>query len=79
MLADPARLSLLSRLAAEGCGPVSVTELTRMSGLSQSTVSHHLKKLTDAGLLEKVRKGRNITHQVRPELFTELRRVLQMN
>lgn len=79
VLADPARLSLLSRLAAEGCGPVSVTELTQMSGLSQSTVSHHLKKLTDAGLLEKVRKGRNITHRVRPELFTELRRVLQMN
>src|SRR5699024_12194669 len=51
VLADPARLRLLSQLAAEGCGPVSVGELTEKSGLSQPTVSHHLKRLTEAGLL----------------------------
>lgn len=79
VLADPARLRLLSRLAAEGCGPVSVGELTERSGLSQPTVSHHLKRLTETGLLEKVRVGRTVTHQVRPELFAELRTVLQMD
>ena len=79
VLADPARLRLLSRLAAEGCGPVSVGELTKSSGLSQPTVSHHLKRLTEAGLLDKARVGRTITHQVRPELFAELRTVLQMD
>lgn len=78
VLADPVRLRLLSELAAEGCGPVSVGELTEMSGLSQPTISHHLKKLTEAGLLEKIRAGRTVTHQVRPELFAELRTVLQM-
>lgn len=78
-LADPARLRLLSQLAAEGCGPVSVGELTETSGLSQPTVSHHLKRLTEAGLLDKVRVGRTVTHQVRPELFAELRTVLQMD
>ncbi|MHA6528271.1 ArsR/SmtB family transcription factor [Corynebacterium pyruviciproducens] len=78
-LADPARLRLLSQLSAEGCGPVSVGELTETSGLSQPTVSHHLKRLTEAGLLDKVRVGRTMTHQVRPELFAELRTVLQMD
>lgn len=78
-LADPARLRLLSQLAAEGCGPVSVGELTETSGLSQPTVSHHLKRLTEAGLLDKVRVGRTMAHQVRPELFAELRTVLQMD
>lgn len=79
VLADPARLRLLSRLAAEGCGPVSVNELTEMSGLSQLTVSHHLKRLTEVGLLDKVRVGRTITHRVRPELFAALRTVFQMD
>ncbi|EEI64021.1 metalloregulator ArsR/SmtB family transcription factor [Corynebacterium glucuronolyticum] len=78
-LADPARLRLLSQLSAEGCGPVSVGELTETSGLSQPTVSHHLKRLTETGLLDKVRVGRTMTHQVRPELFAELRTVLQMD
>ena len=50
-----------------------------MSGLSKPTVSHHLKRLTEAGLLDKVRVGRTVTHQVRPELFAELRTVLQMD
>ena len=79
VLADPARLRLLSKLASEGCGPASVGELTEMSGLSQPTVSHHLKRLTEAGLLEKVRVGRTVNHRVRPELFAELRTVLRMD
>lgn len=48
-------------------------------GLSQPTVSHHLRKLVEAGLLEKTRAGRTVTHRVRPELFAELRTVLQMD
>ena len=63
VLAEPARLRILSQLAAGGCGPVSVNELTGLVGLSQPTVSHHLKKLSDAGLLEKVREGRTVTHR----------------
>ena len=76
---EPARLQILSQLAAGGCGPVSVNELTDLIGLSQPTVSHHLKKLTEAGLLERIREGRTVTHRVRPELFAELRTVLQMD
>lgn len=79
VLADPARLRLLSQLAEDGCGPISVSELAAQSGLSQPTVSHHLKKLTDAGLLTKTRQGRTVTHQVLPGTFAELRTVLQMD
>ena len=79
VLADPGRLQLLSRIAEEGCEPMSVNELTQRSGLSQPTVSHHLKMLTEAGLLEKSRQGRTVIHRLRPELFQELRTVLQMD
>ncbi len=79
VLAEPARLRILSQLAAGGCGPVSVNELTERLGLSQPTVSHHLKKLTEAGLLHRFREGRTVIHSVRPELFAELRTVLQMD
>lgn len=79
VLADPGRLQLLSRLAEKGCEPMSVSELAQSSGLSQPTVSHHLKKLTDAGLLEKTRTGRTVTHRVCPGPFADLRAVLQMD
>lgn len=79
VLADPGRIQLLSQIAEEGCEPMSVSELTERSGLSQPTVSHHLKKLTEAGLVERSRTGRTVTHQVRPEVFAQLRTVLQMD
>jgi ArsR family transcriptional regulator len=78
VLAEPVRLRILSQLAAVGCGPVSVGELTGMMGLSQPTISHHLKKMTAAGLLERHRDGRTVIHRVRPEVFTALRTVLQI-
>ena len=78
VLAEPVRLRMLSQLATAGCGPVSVGELTEMMGLSQPTISHHLKMMTEAGLLERRRDGRSVIHQVRPEVFTQLRTVLQI-
>lgn len=78
VLAEPVRLRILSNLAAGGCGPVSVNELTDIMGLSQPTISHHLKKMTEAGLLERVPEGRTVFHRIRPELFGELRTVLQI-
>ena len=49
-LADPARIAIVNRLA--GRGEVCVCELTEPLGLSQPTVSHHLKVLREAGLVE---------------------------
>lgn len=78
-LGDPTRVRLVSLIAAADGAEACLCDLTDPVGLSQPTVSHHLKKLSDAGLLEKTRSGRTVTHAVRPELFAELRTVLQMD
>jgi ArsR family transcriptional regulator len=56
-LADPARVRIVNLLASSE-EPVCVCEFVPTLGLSQPTVSHHLKKLTDAGLLEREQSGR---------------------
>ena len=55
-LADPARIRIVSMLARSS-EPACVCELTTPLGLSQPTVSHHLKKLVQAGLLEREQRG----------------------
>jgi ArsR family transcriptional regulator, arsenate/arsenite/antimonite-responsive transcriptional repressor len=56
-MADPTRLRLLSLVAAHEDGEACVCELTDPVGLSQPTVSHHLKVLVDAGLLTREKRG----------------------
>jgi len=56
-LADPARVRVVNLLATN-TGPVCVCDLVEPLGLSQPTVSHHLKKLVDAGLLEREQRGK---------------------
>ncbi len=56
-LADPARLRLLSLIQSAPDGEASVSDLTDPLGLSQPTVSHHLRILTEAGLLEREKRG----------------------
>ena len=56
-IADPARLRLLSLVAAHAGGEACVCDLTEPLGLSQPTVSHHLKVLVDAGLLSRDKRG----------------------
>jgi ArsR family transcriptional regulator len=56
-LADPARLRLVSLVAASEGDEACVCDLTDMLGLSQPTVSHHLKVLTDAGFLTRSKRG----------------------
>jgi ArsR family transcriptional regulator len=65
VLADPARLRLLSLIAAvdEAC----VCDLTQPVGLSQPTVSHHLKVLHEAGLVNREQRGRWVYYRARPE------------
>jgi ArsR family transcriptional regulator, arsenate/arsenite/antimonite-responsive transcriptional repressor len=55
-LADPARVKIVNLLATNP-DPVCVCEFTVPLGLSQPTVSHHLKKLVQAGLLDRERRG----------------------
>ena len=56
-IADPARLRLLSMVAAHEGGEACVCDLTEPLGLSKPTVSHHLKVLVDAGLLAREKRG----------------------
>lgn len=56
-LADPARLRLLSMVAAHEDGEACVCDLTEPLGLSQPTVSHHLRILTEAGFLTRSKRG----------------------
>jgi len=55
-LADPARVKIVNLLATSD-EPTCACELIPALGLSQPTVSHHLKKLTDAGLLARRQRG----------------------
>lgn len=56
-LADPARLRLLSIIAAHEGGEACVCDLTEPVGLSQPTVSHHLKVLAEAGFVTREKRG----------------------
>lgn len=56
-LADPARLRILSMIAAHQDGEACVCDLTEPLGLSQPTVSHHLKVLMEAGFLDRTKRG----------------------
>jgi ArsR family transcriptional regulator, arsenate/arsenite/antimonite-responsive transcriptional repressor len=56
-LGDPARVKIVNLLATSD-EPVCACEFVPLLGLAQATVSHHLKKLTDAGLLERRQQGK---------------------
>jgi ArsR family transcriptional regulator len=70
-LADPARVRIINLLAAAG-KPVCACNLNGPVGLSQPTVSHHLKKLTDAGLLEREQRGKWAYFSLRREAVEKL-------
>ncbi len=57
-VADPTRLRLLSLVAGAEGGEACICDLTAPVGLSQPTVSHHMKVLVDAGLLTRAQRGR---------------------
>ncbi|HUG88162.1 MAG TPA: metalloregulator ArsR/SmtB family transcription factor [Actinomycetota bacterium] len=64
VLADPARLRLVSIIGAGPGAEACVCDLTEPMGLSQPTVSHHLKVLHEAGLLERERRGRWVYYRL---------------
>jgi len=73
-LADPTRVAIVSRLAAsdECC----VCDLTAAFELAQPTISHHLKVLRDAGLVEASRRGTWAYYRLVPEAVAGLRQTL---
>jgi ArsR family transcriptional regulator len=70
-LADPARVKIVNMLATRD-DPVCACEFHPALGLSQATASHHLKKLTDAGLLEREPRGKWAYFSLNPEASARL-------
>jgi ArsR family transcriptional regulator, arsenate/arsenite/antimonite-responsive transcriptional repressor len=70
-LADPTRVAIVNRLAA--APEVCVCDLTDAFELSQPTVSHHLRVLRDAGLVEAERRGTWAYYRLVPEAIDALR------
>lgn len=71
-LADPARLRLLSLIQSHEDGEACVCELTEPLGLTQPTVSHHLRVLHDAGLISRRKKATWVYYRAVPERLAAL-------
>jgi ArsR family transcriptional regulator len=78
VLADPARVKIVNLLATSE-GPVCACEFEPALRLSQPTVSHHLKKLTDAGLLEREQRGKWAYFSLRPEASSRLEGLVRIS
>jgi ArsR family transcriptional regulator, arsenate/arsenite/antimonite-responsive transcriptional repressor len=75
-LADPTRLRLVSMVAAHEAGEACVCELTEPLGLTQPTISHHLKVLIDAGILRRDKRGVWAYYAIVPSALDALAGVL---
>ena len=78
VLADPARVKIVNLLATSS-EPVCACEFEPALGLSQPTVSHHLKKLTDAGLLEREQRGKWAYFALNPEASARLEGLVRIS
>lgn len=75
-LSDPVRLRIISMLAASETGTACGCDLEAPLGLSQPTVSHHMKVLREAGLVEGIKDGRWVHFRVVAERLDEVRDAL---
>jgi ArsR family transcriptional regulator, arsenate/arsenite/antimonite-responsive transcriptional repressor len=77
-IADPGRLRLLNFIAGQPDAEACVCHLVEPLGLAQPTVSHHLKVLTEAGLLARERRGTWMFYRLVPERVEALRQALAL-
>lgn len=75
-LSDPSRVKLLSLIAAAEGGEACACDLTEPVGLSQPTVSHHMRLLVDAGLVSREQRGKWAYYRVVDDTLLELARAL---
>jgi ArsR family transcriptional regulator len=71
-LADPVRLRLMSLVASSPGGEACVCDLNDAFDLTQPTISHHLKVLHDAGLVDREKRGVWAYYRIRPVALTNL-------
>ncbi|KXZ60710.1 MULTISPECIES: ArsR/SmtB family transcription factor [Actinomycetes] len=77
-LADPARLRLLSIVAASQDQEACVCDLIEPIGLSQPTVSHHLRVLTQAGFLSRSKRGTWAYYRLQPDALAAVTTLLSI-
>ena len=75
-IADPVRLRLLSLVASHADGEACVCDLNDAFDLSQPTISHHLKVLHDAGLLDRSKRGVWVYYAVRRDVLADLAAII---
>jgi ArsR family transcriptional regulator, arsenate/arsenite/antimonite-responsive transcriptional repressor len=71
-LADPVRLRLLSLVASHQGGEACICDLNEAFDLSQPTISHHMKVLHEAGLVDRDKRGVWVYYQIRPQALSAL-------
>lgn len=76
-LGDPTRVRLLSLIAAQPDREACICDLTEPVGLSQPTVSHHMKQLVDAGLVVREQRGRWAFYRVVDDTLRSLSSALR--
>lgn len=77
-LAEPTRLRLVSIIAAHAGGEACICDLTEPVGLTQPTVSHHMKVLVDAGLLTREQRGKWAYYRLTPGAMESLAQALSL-
>jgi ArsR family transcriptional regulator len=77
-VADPTRIQILAMIEASPSGEACVCDLTEPLGLTQPTVSHHLKILVDAGLLTRAKRGTWAWYALIPDRRSALNALLTM-
>lgn len=77
-LSDPVRLRLFSKIAAQPAGEACVCDIQDV-GVSQPTVSHHLRKLREAGLLESERRASWVYYRVAPGVLSAMAGLLSQS
>lgn len=78
-LGDPTRVRLVSLIAAADGAEACICDLTDPVGLSQPTVSHHMKLLVEAGLVTREQRGKWAYYRVVGETFDALRQVVSLD
>src|SRR5260370_107819 len=78
-LGDPVRLRLLSMITSAAGGEICVCDLTPAFELSGPTISHHLKVLREAGLVDAERRGTWVYYRARPAILRQLAGLLAVD
>ncbi|MFG2169281.1 ArsR/SmtB family transcription factor [Micromonospora chersina] len=77
-LGDPVRLRLMSMIASAEDGEACVCDLTPAFDLTGPTISHHLKTLREAGLVDAERRGTWVYYRARPQILRQLAALLSI-